>query len=178
MLGLAHLVIAHFMSFLRKMPSLSAIAQLGWILICGGLFFVVDLLVLSNPFPGFAKIMIIAGISIVGIFTNFQKNPLKLIGSFLGTIANSIQDVIAAFSDIVSYIRLFAVGLAGVTVAASFNDMAGGIFAPIVLILGHGLNIILGLMSVMVHGVRLNMLEFSGHLGQEWTGRPYEPFKE
>ena len=90
----------------------------------------------------------------------------------------AIQNVIGAFSDIVSYIRLFAVGLAGVTVASTFNDMAGGIFAPIILILGHGLNIVLGMMSVMVHGVRLNMLEFSGHLGQEWTGKSYEPFRE
>jgi V/A-type H+-transporting ATPase subunit I len=33
-------------------------------------------------------------------------------------------------------------------------------------------------MSIIVHGVRLNMLEFSGHLGMEWSGIKYEPFKE
>ena len=36
----------------------------------------------------------------------------------------------------------------------------------------------MGALSVVVHGVRLNMLEFSGHLGMEWSGRPYKPFKE
>ena len=56
--------------------------------------------------------------------------------------------------------------------------MAAGIVAPFVLVLGHGLNIILAMMSVLVHGVRLNMLEFSGHLGQEWSGKEYKPFRE
>ncbi|MBN2102710.1 hypothetical protein JW835_01575 [bacterium] len=177
-LGLIQLIVAHFLAFIKKKPSLKAIAECGWILICVGMFFVVDLLVLGNPMPGFAMVLMIVGLVIVGLFTNFQKNPLKMLGSFIGSILNSIQSVISAFSDIVSYIRLFAVGLAGVTVAASFNEMAGGIFAPIVLVLGHGLNIVLGMMSVMVHGVRLNMLEFSGHLGQEWTGYAYQPFEE
>lgn len=177
-LGLIQLMVAHFMAFLKKRPSLKAIAEWGWILICFGMFFVVDLLVLTNPLPGFAMAAMIAGLVIVGIFTNFQKHPLKMLGSFIGSILNSIQSIISAFSDIVSYIRLFAVGLAGVTVAASFNDMAGGFMAPLILVLGHGLNIVLGMMSVMVHGVRLNMLEFSGHLGQEWTGRAYKPFQD
>jgi len=177
-LGLIHLIIGRIMSFFRKLPSIQAIAELGWIMIVIGIFFVADLLVLSNPLPGFVLPLIIAGIVVVGIFANFQKNPLKMIGTFFGTVLISSLDVISSFSDVVSYIRLFAVGVASVTVAASFNEMAGGIGAPLVLLLGHGLNIILGVMSVMVHGVRLNMLEFSGHLGQEWTGKAYEPFKE
>ncbi|HDQ45592.1 MAG TPA: hypothetical protein ENN17_08870 [bacterium] len=177
-LGLIHLLVAHFMAFLKKLPSIRAVAELGWMLICAGMFFVVDLLVLSRPFPKAAGMLLVLGLAVVGLFKNFNKHPLKMITGFFGSIAGSIQNVIGAFSDIVSYIRLFAVGLASVTVAATFNDMAGGVFAPIVLVLGHGLNIVLCLMSVMVHGVRLNMLEFSGHLGQEWTGNPYEPFRE
>ncbi|MCK4820297.1 ATPase, partial [bacterium] len=74
-----------------------------------------------------------------------------------------------------------------VTVASSFNSMAigsginsilGGFIAACVLFLGHGLNIMLGLMSVIVHGIRLNMLEFSGHLSMQWAGKEYSPFKE
>ncbi len=177
-LGLIHLVIGRILAFLKMLPSIKSIAQLGWAMIVVGIFFVADLLVLSNPLPAFVGPLMIAGLCVVGVFTNFQKNPLKLILSFISTVLNSLLDVISSFSDVVSYIRLFAVGIASVTVAASFNDMAGGIMAPLVLILGHGLNIVLGLMSVMVHGVRLNMLEFSGHLGQEWTGKEYKPFKE
>ena len=125
--------------------------------------------------PHFAIYLIIFGSALVGIFANFQKNILK---GFLISLGNLPLDIISSFSDIVSYIRLFAVGIATVTVAASFNDMAGGITVPLILVLGHGLNIILAMMSVLVHGVRLNMLEFSGHLGQEWSGKEYKPFKE
>jgi V/A-type H+-transporting ATPase subunit I len=93
--------------------------------------------------------------------------------------------VISSFSDIVSYLRLFAVGFATVVVAESFNNMAlgggisgvlSGIAAVLILFLGHTLNILLGCMAVIVHGIRLNMLEFSGHLGMQWSGKKYEPF--
>ena len=50
--------------------------------------------------------------------------------------------------------------------------------AALILFLGHALNILLALMAVIVHGVRLNMLEFSGHLDMEWSGIKYEPFRE
>ena len=43
---------------------------------------------------------------------------------------------------------------------------------------GHGLNMILNLLSVIVHGVRLNTLEFSNHLGMSWSGFKYSPFRE
>lgn len=46
------------------------------------------------------------------------------------------------------------------------------------MLVGHGLNIVMGLLSVVVHGVRLNLLEFSGQLGMEWTGTAYAPFKK
>ncbi len=177
-LGMIHLVIGRIFAFMKQLPSIKAVAQLGWAMIVVGIFHVANMLVLSTPLPVYIGPLMIAGLCVVGIFANFQKNPLKLIISFISTVLNSLLDVISSFSDVVSYIRLFAVGIASVTVAASFNNMASGIGAPLVLLLGHGLNIILGLMSVMVHGVRLNMLEFSGHLGQEWTGKEYKPFSE
>ena len=88
--------------------------------------------------------------------------------------------------DIISYIRLFAVGLATVEIAKSFNGMAadmgssvvGIVGAIIILALGHSLNLAMGALSVVVHGVRLNMLEFSGHLGMEWTGVEYNPLRK
>ena len=48
----------------------------------------------------------------------------------------------------------------------------------LIMLVGHGLNIVMGLLSVVVHGVRLNLLEFSGQLGMEWTGTAYAPFKK
>ena len=48
----------------------------------------------------------------------------------------------------------------------------------LIMLVGHGLNIVMGLLSVVVHGVRLNLLEFSGQLGMEWAGIAYDPFKK
>ncbi len=93
--------------------------------------------------------------------------------------------IVRAFSDLVSYIRLFAVGYATLVVAVSFNTMAldlkdsgiAGFFAAVlVVVLGHGMNLALASMGVLVHGIRLNMLEFSSHLGMEWSGTRYRPF--
>ena len=106
---------------------------------------------------------------------------------FLTTLGDLPLTMISSFSDVVSYLRLFAVGYASVTVAASFNGMAvgdgitgivAGLAAAITLFLGHTLNIVLCLMGVIVHGVRLNMLEFSGHMNMQWSGQEYLPFKE
>ena len=92
-----------------------------------------------------------------------------------------------SFTDVVSYIRLFAVGAATVAVADAFNQMASGIghgnlfagfLTAFVLLFGHTLNILLGAMAILVHGVRLNVLEFSSHLNMEWSGVEYAPFKQ
>jgi V/A-type H+-transporting ATPase subunit I len=84
-----------------------------------------------------------------------------------------------------SYIRLWAVGLAGAAIANTVNSMAGPMLGSfiffmgvILLVFGHGLNLVLNALSVLVHGVRLNTLEFSGHVGLTWAGTPYKPFKE
>ena len=69
------------------------------------------------------------------------------------------------------------------TLAAGFVPEGSGIVVRLlvmipILLIGHGLNIVMGLLSVVVHGVRLNLLEFSGQLGMEWTGTAYAPFKK
>ena len=51
-------------------------------------------------------------------------------------------------------------------------------FAIILLVFGHGLNMILNVLSVIVHGIRLNTLEFSSHLGMSWSGYKFKPFEE
>ncbi|MEK6714012.1 MAG: hypothetical protein AABY41_07450, partial [Nitrospirota bacterium] len=56
--------------------------------------------------------------------------------------------------------------------------VVSGIFTSLILVVGHAFNIVLCGFGVLVHGLRLNVLEFSGHLGLEWTGFQYEPFKK
>lgn len=183
-IGLLQLSIGHLLAAFQKINSPRALADVGWVIVLWAVFFVANALVLSKPMPDFTLTLLAIGVGIIVVFANFQKNLIK---GMLQTIGNLPLDVISSFSDIVSYIRLFAVGFASFIVASSFNEMAigagidgvvSGIIAAIVLFLGHTLNIALCGMAVLVHGVRLNMLEFSGHVGVQWTGKPYKPFKE
>lgn len=183
-IGIIHLTIAHIMRFIKFINSPKALAQLGWLSTVWGLFFLAGTLVIGKPFPSFAKYLILGGIVTVLIFANFQKNIIK---GVLNSLIDTPLAAISSFGDIISYIRLFAVGYASVAVATSFNSMALkagfsniiiGLCAALILFFGHALNITLGLMAVIVHGIRLNMLEFSGHLGMEWSGNNYKPFTE
>ncbi|MGD9014525.1 MAG: hypothetical protein PVI33_00650, partial [Candidatus Omnitrophota bacterium] len=183
-IGAVHLSIAHSTVALRIINSLRALAQLGWILIIWSLFFIAGRLVLAKDLFRYTAVMFSLGIVLVLLFSHPQKK-------FFKGIAISLADlplrVINSFSDIISYLRLFAVGYATLAVASSFNHLAsrigfnnllGGFIGALILFLGHALNILLGLMAVIVHGIRLNMLEFSSHLGMQWSGIEYKPFRE
>ncbi|MCF7897453.1 MAG: hypothetical protein K9L87_01705 [Candidatus Omnitrophica bacterium] len=183
-IGVVHLSIAHLIKAFRYLNSLKVLAEIGWVCILWTAFFVASQLLVGKPAPDFISGLGIAGITAVILFSNFQKNILKGALSTLGTLP---LDVISSFTDIISYLRLFAVGYATLAVATAFNTMAtstglggflGGVAAAIILFLGHSLNILLCLMSVVVHGIRLNLLEFSGQLGMEWSGKEYRPFRE
>ena len=123
-------------------------------------------------------------IIIILFFTKPSKNIFKTISAGFAAIASNASNM---FSDILSYIRLWAVGLAGSKVAEASNSIGdivaalpfvGVIFQAVIFVFGHLLNIILGCISILAHAVRLNLLEFSSHLGLEWSGREYNPFKE
>jgi len=182
-LGAIHLSIGHLQTAIKYINSVKAIAQLGWVAIVWGLYLLVTQMVLKVPTPDIMMWLFIGGASLVALFSNPGPNLLKGIITSLGSLPLSL---ISGFSDVISYIRLYAVGLATVLMAVSFNEMAigegittvfSGIAAVLILILGHGLNMILAAMAVIVHGVRLNMLEYAGHAGVEFSGNEYLPFK-
>jgi V/A-type H+-transporting ATPase subunit I len=98
----------------------------------------------------------------------------------------NLLTAISSFSDMVSYLRLFAIGLASKEVAVAFNRLAlevgfdsviAALGAALLVLLGHSVNLLLGALGVVVHGLRLNLLEFSRHLNVTWSGIPYEPFR-
>ena len=129
-IGTIHLSIAHiwnFINLIREKLVLKAISQLGWLSMVLGLYFLVLDFVLSTvlfPMPPYGWNMILGGLATVVVFGeqdgNFFKGLLKGVSGLMITFL----DTIGAFSDIISYIRLFAVGLATVAVASSFNTMA------------------------------------------------------
>jgi V/A-type H+-transporting ATPase subunit I len=184
LIGAIHLSIAHIWRAILKFPSWHFLADVGWLLLIWGMFFLAKELILSITMPSFVKIVFMVGAALVIFFTSPHKNPLKAIGPGLGGFA---LNIINTFTDVVSYIRLFAFGLAGVAVADAFNTKAlnfgfntisSGVIAVLILVIGHFFNIILGILAVAVHGLRLNVLEFSNHLGLEWSGFSYQPFKK
>jgi V/A-type H+-transporting ATPase subunit I len=62
--------------------------------------------------------------------------------------------------------------------SAGFNTLASGLIAAVILFIGHSLNLMLGPIAILVHGVRLNVLEFCNHIDIKWTGLSYRPLKE
>jgi V/A-type H+-transporting ATPase subunit I len=185
LIGAIHLTVARGIRAVQVINSTRALSEVGWAALIWGLFFLTEQLVLGKPMPSWGIWLFVGGALLVALFSQESKS---LRTSILVSLANLPLSLISGFSDIVSYVRLFAVGMATAAVAASFNNMIlpSGIadlgfldlaLAAIALLLGHGLNIVLALMAVMVHGIRLNMLEFAGHLGVEFSGEAYKPFK-
>ena len=117
-----------------------------------------------------------------------KLSELKTRGAELGMLPLSIM---SALGDIISYVRLFAVGLASVKVAENFNAMATGLVSSeqawwmnalysvamvLILVIGHALNLAMAGLSILVHAVRLNTLEFSNHKGVSWSGYAFRAF--
>jgi len=185
-IGMVHLTIGILISFVRKLPSLAAIAELGWLSILYCMYFVARFFVLGVPLNPAAIPLFAGGFAVVLLFS--EQSGQNVIKGILHGIAWSpmkFLNSVSMFADLVSYIRLFAVGLATVAVAQSFNTMVsrfegigGMIIAAVILFLAHTFNMAMALLATIVHGVRLNMLEFGGKIGMEWSGYAYNPFRK
>jgi V/A-type H+-transporting ATPase subunit I len=187
-LALLQLSIGHILAIIRG-RTLKALGDLGSIAMLAGMYCVVLSLIASNEYRRIPLFMSAVYVFAGGFFLNFLFANYE--GSFGRSVLESLKNIISVilgianvFSDIMSYIRLWAVGLAGAAIASTVNAMAGPmlghfiffIFGIVLLVFGHGLNIVLNMLSVLVHGVRLNTLEFSGHAGLTWSGYAYRPF--
>ncbi|MGN1164446.1 MAG: V-type ATPase 116kDa subunit family protein, partial [Candidatus Ornithospirochaeta sp.] len=189
-IGTIHLSLACVLCILDKLPKkdLSFLADLGWMINTNLLYLLVLYLVVDAKVP-FGLIVggIILGFVLVCLFSEMApgKPFLKGMKESLGGFFTNFIDTISCFSNVMSYIRLFAVGLASLAIAQSFNGMAAGMLSGfalpagvLVLVIGHAVNLVMGFLSIVVHGVRLNIMEFSGQVGVEWSGYKYEPFSK
>ncbi len=159
-----------------------ALGNFGWaLMIWGNFFMIMELLVWPDYFP---KLLMLSFYCVgLTLIVTCGVNWLSIAGVFQFPF-----DIIGSFSDVLSYIRLFAVGMAGFYIASSFNGMGyqvmgllHGALIPVgilIILAGHALNLGLCMMSVLVHGVRLNTLEFSNHSGLQWGGFAFKPFKK
>ena len=188
-IGAVQMVLGSILAIKDKIPKkdLSWVSNAGWAVAVIAMYLLALNLVIHEDIsltPVFALI----GVAFVLVLLFGGMSPDKTFGQGLKAgLANAFTDfldTISCFGNVMSYIRLFAVGMAGVAISQSFNGIAAGMHGPliilgvVVVLIGHALNIIMCFLSVVVHGVRLNVLEFSGQVGLEWTGLPYEPFKK
>lgn len=167
--------------------NLSWVADLGWLIAVVSMYLLSLYLVIGENIP-VKPVFALIGVAFVLVVLFGGMSPDKTIGqgikAGLADAFTVFLNTISCFGNVMSYIRLFAVGMAGLAISQSFNNIAAGFSGPlivaavVVVLIGHGLNIIMCFLSVVVHGVRLNVLEFSGQVGLEWTGIAYEPFKE
>jgi V/A-type H+-transporting ATPase subunit I len=110
-------------------------------------------------------------------------SPKLLLGRLVDGL-KGLTELSKAFGDVLSYLRLFALGLASIKLAEAFNDLAGKslafkgvgiLLAFVVLLIGHGINLIMGIMGGIVHGLRLNVIEFF-NWGLRDEGEQYQVF--
>ena len=200
-LALIQLCVAHIKAGIRNIADkkgLKVLGDLGSLLQLVGMFWVVLAMVVNgkvfpmlgyiNDIPvGYIEVSLIAvGFAMSFVFANYEGSIGASVLESCKNIISVLLGVVNVFSDIVSYIRLWAVGLAGAAISNTVNTLAGPILghailfiaAIVLLVFGHGLNMILNVLSVIVHGVRLNTLEFCTHIGMSWSGVKYQPFAD
>ncbi|MDT8334063.1 MAG: V-type ATPase 116kDa subunit family protein [Desulfurivibrionaceae bacterium] len=193
LLGALHLLLAHGINFIHAARPALKLRPLGWIAVIGGgllIWFAHAGLVegLRSRLPG--VLLVIGGSLLILCFSS--QRPWRT-GNWQDRLGRLLDGLLAlgglsrAFGDVLSYLRIFALGLASAQLAATFNDMASGatsriaglgtLVAILTLVLGHGLNFLLALMSGVVHGLRLNYIEFF-NWGMTEEGYPYRPFRK
>ena len=129
------------------------------------------------------------GFPICGLAIFFYNDPTKNVFVNFGLgLWNTYNMVTGLLGDILSYVRLFALGLSGGILASVFNSLATGmspdnaILGPIVMVLifvvGHAINIFMNVLGAMVHPMRLTFVEFFKNAGYEGGGKEYNPFKK
>lgn len=131
-------------------------------------------------------IIVLGVLSALGIFflNDLHRNPLLNFGSGLWETYNTATGLLG---DVLSYLRLYALGLAGAKLGEAFNAIglqalgdggAGWIAFILIVVVGHVLNVAMCILGAFVHPLRLNFLEFFKNSGYEGTGRKYNPLTE
>lgn len=192
-LGVIHLVLANGANlFLSRRPA-SSYASLGWIAVLFGGFFLGLYRLKFTEVAGFdlaGKFLLGGGLLTVLLFSSNKKtdrqHPFKSYLMRLLEGVTALTGFTKIFGDVLSYLRLFALGLATAQLAATFNSLAaealhniaglGTLAAILIVLFGHGLNFLLAIMSGVVHGLRLNFIEFF-NWGLAEEGYPFKPFQ-
>ncbi len=194
MLGIVHVLLGMIIKIYvttRRFGFKYALSSFGWLLI------IVSAIV-TSIFSDFDspifKTSVGVGAVLLIFFNDPDKNPLVNIGGGVWGLYNRMT---ALLGDVLSYIRLFAIGLSGGILAVVFNSFATGITgldgdlsgegvvsiamkvvgAALILLVGHGINLFMSTISSLVHPMRLTFVEFYGNAGFEIGMRKFKPLK-
>jgi V/A-type H+-transporting ATPase subunit I len=185
-IGVLHLVLANAQKAVVNWGLSDAGVSVGWILVLLGGY----LLWLAGDDPGIAYKTGQGGIVVGLILVMIAAGEFRAGGAkdTLWSVVKGLQaltSITKIFGDVLSYLRLFALGLASASLALTFNDLArqvyqqveglGLLLAILIMLIGHVLNLALGLMSGVVHGLRLNYIEFY-NWALSGEGYPFRPF--
>jgi V/A-type H+-transporting ATPase subunit I len=175
-------------SQIKRLGFAHSLSTWGWFLliVSTGVFYLLDK---SNPEAGyFGGIlhMVFLGLSVLGIFifNHPKRNVFINVGLGLWDTYNTVTGVIG---DLLSYIRLFALGLSSAILGLVFNQLAFDmspdlpvvrhIVILIILLIGHGINIFMSGLGSFVHPLRLTFVEFYKNAGFIGGGKEYKPFQ-
>ncbi|ESA33644.1 v-type atpase 116 kda subunit [Leptolyngbya sp. Heron Island J] len=182
-IGCLHITFANIIAAIGAGGFAGKAKPLGWIVvIAGGLTLSLGLGEAAGHHLGIG--LLVGGFLVIflgGFLGSRQKNlPLRLVAGL-----GSLTQISKLFGDIMSYLRLFALGLASASLALTFNQLAhqvyqsvpglGLLLSILILLLGHGINLALGIISGFVHGLRLNFIEFF-NWGITDEGYPFQAF--
>jgi V/A-type H+-transporting ATPase subunit I len=183
--GGLHLLLANGIVAVRASGVAGRARPLGWMaVILGG--FVLYLGVASAGARHLGVGLALGGLLTILLLSSERRvaRPADLLLRLLDGLG-SLTDISKLFGDVMSYLRLFALGLASASLALTFNQLASQVvesdvvlavpIALLILILGHGINLLLAVISGFVHGLRLNFIEFF-NWGLSGEGIPFKPF--
>lgn len=190
--GVFHLCLAMIVKgicYTQRFGFKGAVSTWGWVtLIVGGLIIAgLSLTSIINSEITRIAIIIIGVISALGIFVfnTPGRNPLMNVGAGLWDTYNMSTGLLG---DLLSYTRLYALGLAGGMLGGAFNDLGMMIlgsnptwqFLPfaLVVLFGHVLNFAMACLGAFVHPLRLTFVEYFKNSGYEGKGTKYNPLKE
>lgn len=182
LIGVAHVVAGNLANAWSRRRDASALAPCGWALaVAGGasLWLGAALELPAVRAAGWV------GMSVGALAVVAFANPTGSFWSRLGAGLLELTKVNRAFGDVLSYLRLFALGLASASLAIAFNGLArqaadavpgfGTLLALAVLAVGHGLNLLLAVVGGFVHGLRLNFIEYF-NWSVDAEGTPFRAF--
>jgi V/A-type H+-transporting ATPase subunit I len=170
--GAVHLAGANLVTAWRHRHALHALSGLGWAaIILGGLCVGLGKSYARATLSTLGWIGLVLGVLLVLLFHSerpFSLAPKQLLGRLVDGL-KGLLELSKAFGDVLSYLRLFALGLAAVKLAEVFNHMAatsfeakgvGVLLGVLILLVGHTINFAMGIMGGVVHSLRLNVIEF------------------